>query len=1287
LLNRIGNYVIFTTDVSGVIINWGKDAELLFGYKQKEIIGKSINGLYTPEAISQNEPAKNLHQAFVFANYRTEGWRVKKDGSLFWADVNYTALFDDDNELSGYAKITREVKNKNFSGKKVSVGGEMPHPEKLLGNDNRFRKLVENSCEGICLLDRNFNVIYRSNSTERIGGWETKERVKQATLDLVHEDDRENASRLLTEVLQNPGQPHTIIYRSKHFAGHYIWLESIFTNFLNEPDINAIVCNYRDITEKIIAEQVLVESEKKYKLLFEGSPLPKIIWDFDTLQIIDCNEATLINYGYNRDEFLTLKIGDLGPLEDVVFFDELMKPGLLENKIQKGVWRNKKKNGEAILLEITSSLITYNGNTAVISIGNDITESHYYHELEKLEKEILELNAWSNKSLNEAIGVYLKGIEVLHPGMICSVLEKKGNKLYSMASPSLPRSYQDAINGLAVADNSGSCGTAAFFKQMVVVSDIQHDVRWVNFKEIAAAHNLAACWSHPVMNTGGAVMATFASYYKIAKEPTEPEKNTIQRAVHILQVILESHSREQALKLSNERFEYVTEATSDVIWDWDLITNSVYYSRNMTKLFGHPSGVNPDNLPFYFENVHPDDRDRVLLYPDQVKNGTMVNWMQEYRFKKANGEYAFLCDRGIVIRDENGLGTRMVGAMQDITKQKQEEHHLRLLESVVTHAKDSILITEAEPFDEPGPRILYVNKAFTNMTGYLPEEVIGKTPRILQGPKTDKQELKRLSEALHKWETCEVTVLNYKKNGEEFWLNFCLVPVADEKGWYTHWISIERDVTQKKNEEMLRGLLTDISYIFNTRDNLQEAIAKSMVGLGDYGDFGITEFWQVAADKKNISRVASYLRSDKLEDFNAETAKYKSIVKGEGLIGTAWATQKIQNWSHRGTTLFIKRFEAAKKAGIKRAYSLPLVYNDEVIGVLVLMLDRDEPPNRGFYDLFESFSKVFAAEIRRKQVADELNQIFTFAPDVLCIINEAGYFIKINPAMCSLFEYTEEELLSRPFSGFVHPADVEKTTSGFRNIYEKKPSTYSENRYLTKSGKTKWMAWTNSLMRENGLVYCVGRDITEKKELESLLHNATALARIGGWEVDLKKDLVYWSDMTREIHETAPGFVPDIKTAINFYKKGKDRETIEEVIGRAVKYGEQRDLELQIITAKGNEKWVRVIVETEFLNGKCARLYGSFQDIDTVKRLEITGKQALEDQNKKLKEISWMQSHLVRAPLARILGLVPLLEDTTATIDEKMEMMDYLLTSANDLDEIIREITYKARTTDEQLPG
>jgi PAS domain S-box-containing protein len=230
-------------------------------------------------------------------------------------------------------------------------------------------------------------------------------------------------------------------------------------------------------------------------------------------------------------------------------------------------------------------------------------------------------------------------------------------------------------------------------KQKVIVTDISNDIRWAAYTEIANKYQLRSCWSYPIMGANDNVMATFACYYGEVRTPSALEEHTIQRAGNILQIILENYQREQALKISNERFEHAIKAASDIIWDWNLETNEVYYSDNMKHLFGHKSGYTNDNLPFYFAHVHPDDRERVMLYPDQVKYGTMTNWTQEYRFKKADGEYAFVLDRGIVIRDEKGTGIRMIGAMQDITLIKQHELRVtqqneRLMEIALINAHE-----------------------------------------------------------------------------------------------------------------------------------------------------------------------------------------------------------------------------------------------------------------------------------------------------------------------------------------------------------------------------------------------------------------------------------------------------------------------------------------------------------------------------------------------------------------------------------------------------------------------
>ncbi|WP_423821476.1 EAL domain-containing protein [Salinisphaera sp. SPP-AMP-43] len=128
-------------------------------------------------------------------------------------------------------------------------------------------------------------------------------------------------------------------------------------------------------------------------------------------------------------------------------------------------------------------------------------------------------------------------------------------------------------------------------------------------------------------------------------------------------------------------------------------------------------------------------------------------------------------------------------------------NRLRLFESVVEHATDAVLITEARPIELPGPRIIYCNASFTNTTGYTEAEVLGQTPRLLQNAQTCRATLDRVREALAHWQPIEVELLNQRKNGQHFWMELSVVPVANEQGRYTHWVSVQRDITERRRAD------------------------------------------------------------------------------------------------------------------------------------------------------------------------------------------------------------------------------------------------------------------------------------------------------------------------------------------------------------------------------------------------------------------------------------------------------------------------------------------------------
>ncbi|TND08364.1 MAG: multi-sensor signal transduction histidine kinase [Bacteroidetes bacterium] len=148
---------------------------------------------------------------------------------------------------------------------------------------------------------------------------------------------------------------------------------------------------------------------------------------------------------------------------------------------------------------------------------------------------------------------------------------------------------------------------------------------------------------------------------------------------------------DQLLKEAKERYDIVAKATSDVIWDWNLVTDELYWGEGFFKQYGHPYDNGFNNVQSWTENIHPDDREKVMTSVREViTNASSGNWEAEYNFRKHSGEYVKVYDRGYLICDKNGRPTRMIGSMQDITLQKEQENKLRELNSSLHKRADEL---------------------------------------------------------------------------------------------------------------------------------------------------------------------------------------------------------------------------------------------------------------------------------------------------------------------------------------------------------------------------------------------------------------------------------------------------------------------------------------------------------------------------------------------------------------------------------------------------------------------
>lgn len=313
------------------------------------------------------------------------------------------------------------------------------------------------------------------------------------------------------------------------------------------------------------------------------------------------------------------------------------------------------------------------------------------------------------------------------------------------------------------------------------------------------------------------------------------------------------------IKESNDKYDIVAKATSDTIWDWKIQEDKLSWSKGIKAVFGYEEDQVGDSSSWWFGNIHPEDSIKMSIKLYSFIEQKTEKWQDEYRFKCADDTYKYVLDRGFLLKDENGKAIRMIGALQDITKQKEEELRLKLLETVILQTKESIVITEANFNKNLLPKVIYVNPAFTQMTGYKSEEIINNSLSILRGPNTDINVLKRILETIKNKEEGLLEIKSYRKDKTEFWLRFTMIPIYNAEQELSHWVSIQRDVTEEKNQEKEK----------------EQLIKELTQNNKDLKQFSYITSHNLRAPMSNLTGLLNLI-----EDIEIEDSELKEIIDG-----------------------------------------------------------------------------------------------------------------------------------------------------------------------------------------------------------------------------------------------------------------------------------------------------------------------------------------------------------------------------------------------------------------------
>ena len=282
------------------------------------------------------------------------------------------------------------------------------------------------------------------------------------------------------------------------------------------------------------------------------------------------------------------------------------------------------------------------------------------------------------------------------------------------------------------------------------------------------------------------------------KMPVCDRDGKVTGLIAMVHDITKSKRAEEALRESEERFAGAFEHAPIGVALASPEGRWLKVNRALCKLVGYTEA---ELLTRSFQDItHPEDLTIGIEGMRQLLTCEIRSFQTEKRYIHAAGHFVTILLNVSVVHDAMEQPRYFIAQVQDITERKRTEQSLRLLSSAVKQSKESIMITEAD-IDLPGPKIIFVNPAFTQMTGYAAAEVLGRTPRLLQGPRTDRAVLDRLRLNLEQGDAFAGETINYRKDGTEFVLEWQIAPLRNASSAITHFVAIQRDITARKRLE------------------------------------------------------------------------------------------------------------------------------------------------------------------------------------------------------------------------------------------------------------------------------------------------------------------------------------------------------------------------------------------------------------------------------------------------------------------------------------------------------
>jgi diguanylate cyclase (GGDEF)-like protein/PAS domain S-box-containing protein len=392
--------------------------------------------------------------------------------------------------------------------------------------------------------------------------------------------------------------------------------------------------------------------------------------------IIDVNDSALDCLGYEREELIGFSILKIVHEEDQ---DDIHKQlqylsQTKSNNVHILEFRTVAKNGLSLFMkEFVHVTQTEEGKSVLLITCYDITKHKRNEQMLAAHKRILE-------KITQGISVTLilhelaRTVETIHPDVVCSILllDEDKKRLYHKAAPSLPKEYIEAIDGSSIGPNAGSCGTAAFYEEPVIVSNIETDPRWHDFKHLALAHGLYACWSMPIFSSTKQVLGTFAIYHRHAYEPTEEDLEFIRTFSLWAGLALEQAKMKREFLESKQRYQSLFEHNQDAVFSLELDGSVSSVNQAAINISGYSR---EELLTMNFQPlVIPEDLDKSLELFKKAAKGDSQHY--DIRIRAKNNDLLYLTVTSVPIVVNNQI-TGVFNIAKNITERVEHGERIR----------------------------------------------------------------------------------------------------------------------------------------------------------------------------------------------------------------------------------------------------------------------------------------------------------------------------------------------------------------------------------------------------------------------------------------------------------------------------------------------------------------------------------------------------------------------------------------------------------------------------------